>query len=115
MDNYHLNEDYKKKYETIEKIGLGNFTEVYKAEKKDTKELRALKIIKLDDIKLSLKNLKLEEEINKEINEEINDLKNEIKNMIKCGENNINSVKYYESFETENEFVIVLELCVKRI
>ena len=28
-----------------------------------------------------------------------------------CGENNINSIKYYESFQNENEFVIVLELC----
>ena len=32
-----------------------------------------------------------------------------------CGENNENSVKYYESFETENEFAIVLELCDKSL
>ena len=36
---------------------------------------------------------------------------NEIENMKICSENNDNSVKYYESFETENEFAIVLELC----
>jgi surface protein len=28
-----------------------------------------------------------------------------------CGENNENSVEYYKHFETENEFVIVMELC----
>ena len=27
-----------------------------------------------------------------------------------CGENNDNSIKYYESFETNDEFVIVMEL-----
>ena len=31
--------------------------------------------------------------------------------MKKCGENNENIVKYYESYQTENEFAIVLELC----
>ena len=36
---------------------------------------------------------------------------NEIKNMEICGENNENSVKYYESYQTEKEFAIVLELC----
>jgi len=28
-----------------------------------------------------------------------------------CGENNENSIKYYQHFETDNEFVIVMELC----
>jgi serine/threonine protein kinase len=28
-----------------------------------------------------------------------------------CGENNENSVKYYQHFETDNEFVIIMELC----
>ena len=45
----------------------------------------------------------------------INKLKNEIKFMEICGENNENSVKYYESYETEDEFVIIMELCDKSL
>ncbi len=39
----------------------------------------------------------------------------EIKYMKICGDKNENSVKYYESFETENEFVIIMELCDKSL
>jgi len=38
-------------------------------------------------------------------------LMREINIMKKCAEHNENSVKYYESFETEDEFAIVSELC----
>ena len=105
-NNIHLNENYLNKYNKIKKIGIGNFTEVWEAENKENKEKRAIKIIKLDDIRLEAK-------VNpdEEIQGIIEDLKNEINNMIICEENNINSVKYYEAFQTENEFVIVLELC----
>ena len=51
--NSHHKEDYRNKYRLIKKIGLGNFTTVYKAENKN-KELRAVKIISLGDIKLEL-------------------------------------------------------------
>ena len=106
MDDFHLNEDYSNKYEnTRECIGIGNFTKVYKGINKDTKEPVAIKIIRLDEIRLTGQHSP------EEIDNYISDLKNEINNMKICGENNINSVKYYESFQTQNEFVIVLELC----
>ena len=54
MDS-HFKENFRKKYKTIKKIGFGNFTEVYQVENIKTKELRAIKIIKLDDIKLHIK------------------------------------------------------------
>ena len=107
----HFKEDYKNKYKIIERIGLGNYTEVYKAINKNTNEVRAIKIIKLRDIKQELEEENSNEEVNKKLKEYINRLINEIKNMIICAENNINSVKYYESYETENEFAFVLELC----
>ena len=50
--NILFKEDFRNKYEIIEKIGVGNYTDVYKVENKDTKEIRAIKIIKLSDIKL---------------------------------------------------------------
>ena len=104
--DFHLNEDYTKKYEKIKKIGVGNSTEVWKAKIKDTDELRAIKIINLEDLRILLKEEGLDI-----IDDYINNIKTEIINMKKCGENNINSVKYYEAFETKNEFVMVLELC----
>ena len=108
--NSHHKEDFRSKYKLIKKIGVGNFTDVYSAESKN-KELRAIKIIRLGDIKLELEEEILsKEEINNKFNDFIKDLKYEIENMKICGENNENSVKYYESFETDEEFVIVMEL-----
>ena len=103
--------DYKNKYRIIKIIGKGEFTEVYKVENKNTKELRALKIIKLEYIKLELEKGNSLENVNEKLSDIIYDIKNEINNMNICGKNNINSIKYYESFQNENEFVIVLELC----
>ena len=104
-----INQDYNKKYE-LEKtrIGFGIYTEVYKAKNKVTKELRAIKIIKLDAIKYELEK---EGETTQGLKDYIDNIKNEIENMKICAENNENSVKYYESFQTKNEIAIVLELC----
>ena len=107
----HLNEDYEQKYTKLKLIGIGNYTNVYSAENKITKELRALKVFRLDEIELLLK----KEEDSVDINDFINNIKNEIKNMKICQENNIYSVKYYESFQTKKTFAIVLELCDKSL
>ena len=104
-----MEEDYNKKYNIMKRIGRGNYTEVYMAETIEGKELRAIKIIKLDDIKLDLEALSDEEKKN-EIDNFIRYLRNEIENMKICGENNENSVKLYESFKTGDKFVIVMEL-----
>ena len=104
-----INQDYNKKYELEKtKIGFGIYTEVYKAKNKVTKELRAIKIIKLDAIKYELEK---EGETTQGLKDYIDNINNEIENMKICAENNENSVKYYESFQTKNEIAIVLELC----
>ena len=105
------NEGYKNKYEIIKRIGRGQYTEVYQAKNKTTKELNAIKIIKLDDIKEQIERENLPENIDNKLKEYIEGIKNEILNMQICSENNENSVKFYESFISKNEFVIVLELC----
>ena len=92
-------------YELIEKIGVGQVTDVYKAKNNKTKELRALKIIKLDNVKALI------EQGDGDLEDYIKRLKNEINNMILCEKNNINSIKFFEYFQKENKFVIVLELC----
>ena len=109
--NYHHKDDFRNKYKTIKRIGYGVCTEVYKGEKIETKELRAIKIIKLDAIRMELFKENTDEEADKLFDAYINKLKNEIKFMEICGKNNENSVKYYESYETEDEFAIIMELC----
>ena len=51
----------------------------------------------------------LEKEIEEKLKNYIKDLMKEIDISRICEKNNENSVKYYESFETNNEFVIVME------
>ena len=109
-----LNEDYTKKYEIDKKclIGTGNYTEVYKAKNIIDKKPRAIKIIKLNHYKLDIEHYsESKEEAESIFKDFIKRLRNEIKTMKICGENNENSVKYYESFQTEDEFAIVMELC----
>lgn len=90
-----------------------SFSEVYKVKIKDSEELRALKIIKLKDIKLELEKSKADVDIN--MKNIIKNIKDGINNMIICGKDNDYSVKYYESYETENEFAIIMELCEKSL
>ena len=52
--DYHLKKNFKNKYNILKQLGKGEYTEVYKVENKNTKEIRAIKIIKLEDIKLGL-------------------------------------------------------------
>ena len=109
-----VNEDYKKYYEKIEKIGKGGFGDVWKARlKSDKKEIRALKFIDLNDIRLKIKkNIRIKEP-EKAMEKNIKYFRNEIKNMQLCSDNNRNenSVRYHEHFESKDEFVIVMELC----
>ena len=104
-------EDFRNKYQIKEKIGRGVYTEIYKVKYIESKKLRAVKIIKLNEVKEDLENEIFENNVDKELNEYIKRLVNEIKNMTICSYKNINSLKYYESFQTQNEFAIILELC----
>ena len=104
------NQDYKKKYELLERIEYGAYTEVYKAKNINTKELRAIKIVKLDVIKDEFERDE-GDDARQKFKDYIAGIKNEIEYMKICAQNNKNSVKYYESFENDKEFAIVLELC----
>mgnify|MGYP002623859812 CR=1 FL=1 len=102
--------NYKDYYENIEEIEKGLFSSVYKAKVKGKEEYVALKIFDKEKIKKALRNEYCKQDIDEEYYK-ITNFENEIKFMKICGENNENSVKYYQKFETDNKFVIVMELC----
>ena len=89
----------KEKYDLLEKIREDAFGIIYKAKLKNTDELREIKIINKQ---------KLIDRIPKEYEHHL--FLNNLENMTICCQNNINSVKLYEYFNTENELVCIMEL-----
>ena len=109
------NEDFRKYYEIYKGIlGEGWLGVVYKARNKETNEKRAIKVININKLKYNFKKCNLREANDNDIKSLIDDYIKETENMILLeGENkeNINSVKFYESYKTDKEFAIVMELC----
>ena len=85
-----------KHYHILGELGKGNFGKVLKGKNKKTKEIRAIKVIEID---------------NNADENYIKYIENEIKNMKICSNENENSVKYYEHFCYHNKIIIVMELC----
>ena len=116
--NERINEDYTKYYEIKGAIGGGAFGIVYKGIEKKTKELRAMKVINLNDYKEQLleycKNNNIEKQYSQKLEEYKNHLKNEFEIMKQLSGNN-NSVKCYEYFSNDQYFVIIMELCDKNL
>ena len=106
-------ENYNLYYEKLGKIGKGAFGDVYKAKLKENNEFRAMKFIDLDDMKQKINESLIIEDPQKAFNDGLKDIINELENMKICSNENRNdnSVKYYEYFKSENEFVIIMELC----
>ena len=108
------NDNFKKYYEIIRKIDDGNFGPVYEVKKKESNEKRAIKVVDKNIIRNIYRNSKFEEPNDRIMKFYIDCYIKQIRNMkISEGKNkdNENTVKYYEDFDTENEFAIVMELC----
>ena len=107
------NNNYRDNFENWEEIGKGTYGTVYKAKIKECNELRAIKIIDKKSIIEQLKTEYNKDDIEEEYKQFINFFINEINNMIICSNNNLNenSIKYFECFNTSEEFVTVMELC----
>ena len=99
MEEDRAKEDYNIYYEKLERIGKGSYGKVHRVKDKKTNELKAIKIIDIEN------------DDTNEVDEGIKRVINELKNMKKCSEYNEFSAKYYEYFRDKNEFIIVMELC----
>ena len=109
--------DFRKYYDydkEKDEIGHGSYGTVYKVKKKETNEIRAIKLIDIEKYKKDCGNngYYLSE---KEIKDFIKSIINEItimKNMEGKNHQNKNTVKFYEYYYKENkEIAIVMELC----
>ena len=104
-------QSYEEYYEIIKVIGIGGYGYVCKGRDKKTKELRAIKVMNIDKIKENLSSKYKMEEIKEQLKLCIEGFKEEFEIMKICSNNNDNSVKCYEYFNNENNFVIIMELC----
>ena len=94
-------------------IAKGGFGKVHKAKIKKTDEIRAIKFIDKKDIKENLSKLLNSNDIEEEFKDFQIKLLNEIDYMKICSKNNTNnnSIKYYEFYNTNENLIIVMELC----
>ena len=102
------------KYEIIETIKDNLYTTVYKAKSlenySDYPEFVAIKKIKKDKRKEEMRLTKVKMNITEEdFRPKIEKFNREIQNMEKCYCEN--SVKIYDYYDNENEFIIIMELC----
>ena len=104
-------QNYEEYYEKIDVIGIGGYGCVYKGRDKETKELRAIKVISIEKIKENLRFQYEIKEIKKQLDLCIKGFIEEFNIMKICSNNNNNSIKCYEYFNNENNFAIIMELC----
>ena len=104
-------QNYEKYYEKKEMIGTGGYGCVYKGKDKKSKEMRAIKVISIEKIRLDLLSQYDKKEIAEQIKLYIEGFIQEYTIMEICSKNNENSIKCYEYFNNEDHFAIVMELC----
>ena len=104
-------ENYKKYYEITNVLGNGGFGIVCEGKDKENNEFRAIKTIDLKEIVKRLMDEYVGEDLKKNLDKCINGFITEFNNMKICSEYCENSVKCYEYFNDEDNFVIIMELC----
>ena len=107
-------EDYKKYYEKGKHLGDGGFGSIYAGKDIKSKEEKAIKIMDKKRVKEFLRSHGNTSPTERDLHCYINAFRNEAKNMgILLGEkkDNKNAVILDECFETDEEFVIIMEKC----
>ena len=104
--NYNQNQDKNiyqsfgpNDYEKIEKIGTGQFSTVYKVRHINSGDIYAMKVI--------------EKRPENQKAEQLKQIKREIENLKRCyhWENNYNTVKLFNYFETNEQYFLVFNFC----
>ena len=102
--NQNLNKDIYQSflptdYEKIEKVGTGQFSTVYKVRHKKTGDIFAMKVI--------------EKRPENQQKEQLKQIKREIENLKRCyhWENNYNTVKLFNFFENNEQYILVFNYC----
>ena len=111
---FFVNRDFKKYYDIDKSLGEGGYGKVYSVTHKKNNQKRAIKIIDKKKIREDYQRENIMEPTDEDLRPYIEGLTREIENMVIVeGENreNKNTVKFYEYFETKDEFGIVMELC----
>ena len=110
---FFTDRDFRNYYQLGERIGGGGFGEVFEAKLKRNNKARAIKIMNKKRLRDEIKKEKIREPNNDDMKPYIDGFYNEITimEMIEGEKDNDNTVKFYEFYNTEKEFVIVMELC----
>ena len=104
--------DFRNYYEIIKEIRRKKFEVIYKAKEKKSGELRALKLLeKSKIIKILIGEYKDSLNKNDIAEPDIEGWLDEINNMKVLDNNNEYLVKIYDYFDTDEELVIIMELC----
>jgi len=114
MHPFLVQGDCWKFYTDRQKIGSGDYYDVYKAKYNDSEEFRAIKVIDLKTIKSELEKYLLHKITPEDLKPYLDDFIKETENMeLLRGKNkdNKNTVIFYQYFQTEDQFCIVQELC----
>ena len=116
--NYKKREkdNFRNYYDIIEKIGMRRpFIKIYKVKSKENNEKRAIKVFEKEEIRSMLEEYEhAKGSTEKVIKPYIDKILKYIENMKKIereAECSNTVVKFYEYFNTEDEFAIVMELC----
>ena len=111
---FFIKRDFRVYYDIINCIGERAYGKVFSLRHKKNNQKRAIKLISKNKIREDFKREKFQEPSEEDIRPYIESLYKEIENMqIVEGKNkeNKNTVKFYEYFETDDDFGIVMELC----
>ena len=111
--DFFTNRQYKDYYVLGKELAKGAYYSIYIAENKKTKANNVIKIVKKEDIKKKYRKRyykNLDEKSLKKLTKLLGEQTKAMTNLENNGKN-VNTVQFFEYFNTDNEFAIVMEKC----